>query len=509
MTVENVLFVSIDSLRRDHCSAYAAEPWTLDRPIATPNLDRFAERAAVFENHYAGSLPCMPARREWLTGTQEFLWRPWGPVEPFDEPLARLLRGEGVLSQLITDHYHYFQHGSHGFYEDFNGFEFVRGHEVDAWRTTPRRLDEDEFAQVTMGEGSPDEHQAAPDPDDVGFTNRAQYVRNVVDFDDLDERDFFAPKVFSRAAEWIGENREWDQWFCYVDSFDVHEPFHCPEPYASMYTDEDPTDPDLVTWPDYAPLDEQGMTDRQLAFVKSQFAGKVTMVDRWFGRVLDRLDREGAWEDTVVVVTTDHGEMLGEHGYIMKNYMPVYDAIANTPLLVHHPDAEAGRVDAVTSAVDVYATLLEAVGVEVPGNTHSRSLLPLVRGEREDHREYALYGYFGADACITDGRYTYFHPGEEGAPVNVYSTMHMRAKEGAAEVASVPYTDDAVWRYPAGDGSRQAEEPMLFDTDEDPGQEENLVDERPGEVERMRGLLVDALSELDAPAEQFERFGLS
>ena len=68
----NVLFISIDSLRRDYLGAYGDDHANVD----TRNLDRFADRAVVFDSHYAGSLPCMPARREWLTGTQEFLWRP-------------------------------------------------------------------------------------------------------------------------------------------------------------------------------------------------------------------------------------------------------------------------------------------------------------------------------------------------------------------------------------------------------------------------------------------------
>ncbi|MFB6150740.1 MAG: sulfatase-like hydrolase/transferase [Haloarculaceae archaeon] len=496
----DVLLVTIDSLRRDFLGAYRDRPRVVDYDVATPNLDRFAERAAVFDNHYAGSMPCMPARREFTCGVQEFLWRPWGPVEPFDETVPALAGEAGAVTQLVTDHYHYFEHGGRGYFEDYDGFEFVRGHEFDHWQTAPRRPDERHIRQ---------NNRVDADPADVGPGGAGAYARNVADLDDLDERDFFAPRVFSRAAEWIGENADWDQWFCYVDSFDVHEPFHCPEPYASMYTDEDPTDPDLVHWPDYAPVEEQGLSERQMDFVRSQFAGKVTMVDRWFGRVLDRLDREDAWDDTVVVVTSDHGEMLGEHGYVMKNYMPVYDALANTPLMIHHPDGHAGRVDAVTSAVDVYATLLESLGAEVPDATHSRSLLPLVAGDADDHREYALYGYFGADACITDGRYTYFQPGDPDATVNVYSTMHMAGKDGDAEVASLPYTDDAVWRYPAGTGSRQATEPMLFDTDADPEQTENLADDRPGEVERMRGLLADALTDLEAPDEQFDRLGLS
>src|SRR5699024_7612288 len=73
-TPMNVIFISIDSLSKHFLKAYG-QPIELD--VQTPNIDRFAEKALVFDNHYAGSLPCMPARREFFSGTQEFLWRPW------------------------------------------------------------------------------------------------------------------------------------------------------------------------------------------------------------------------------------------------------------------------------------------------------------------------------------------------------------------------------------------------------------------------------------------------
>jgi len=274
----NVLFVSVDSLRRDFLTTYAEQPAVVDYDVDTDNLDRFAERATVFDTHYAGSLPCMPARREWLTGTKEFLWRPWGPTEPFDAHIAEVARDRGILTKLITDHFHYFQHGSHGYYEDFNGFDFVRGNEYDAWKTAPLdpgRKRTDRFLD-----------RRTDPPESVQYLNRTAYARNSFDFDS--EADYFTSKVFSRAVDWLDANQEWDQWFCYIDNFDVHEPFDVPEPYASMYTDEDPYDPELPLWPYYGPVDEgqSELTDRELRFVRSQFAGNVTMVDRWLGELL-------------------------------------------------------------------------------------------------------------------------------------------------------------------------------------------------------------------------------
>jgi arylsulfatase A-like enzyme len=506
--VSNVLLVTIDSLRRDFCGAYYDRPLVTDYDVETEALDRFAQRATVFDAHWAGSLPCMPQRREFLAGVREFLWRPWGPAEPFDDLVPALAREAGVLPYLVTDHYHYFEEGGEGYWTDYTGFEFVRGHERDAWRTTPRVPDADLLAQSGYGPA---------DAETVGRTN-VQYSRNVDAFDPEDETDFFAARTFSTAADWLRDNgHAWDRWFCYVDSFDVHEPFHNPEPYASMYTDEDPRDPDLRMWPEYASVADQEMDDRELEFVRSQFAGKVTMTDRWFGRVLDALDEEGLWDDTMVVVTTDHGYALGDHGHLAKNHQPTYDEIARTPLFVHHPDAERDRVGGLTSAVDVYPTLLDAMGIDPP-NCHGRSLLPLLTGERDaaNHREYALYGYFGAGVNVTDGRYTYLHPPADlDAPLYRYATKYDGSRydgddrdPSEIEAASLPHTGMPVWRMPA-EGRTQNEDPLLFDVSEDPRQTDDLVASRPEERERMRELLRRGMDDLDAPDEQYERLGLA
>jgi arylsulfatase A-like enzyme len=506
-STQNVLMVTIDSLRRDFCGAYYDRPWVTDYPVETDAIDRFAERATVFDTHWAGSLPCMPQRREFFAGVREFLWRPWGPAEPYDDLVPALAREAGVLPYLVTDHFHYFERGGENYWTDYAGFEFVRGHERDAWKTSPRHPDDDLLAQSGLDQAT----AATVDRDN------AQYSRNVADFDPEDETDFFAARTFSTAAEWIREDaQEWDRWFCYVDSFDVHEPFHNPEPYASMYTDEDPRDPDLRMWPEYASVEAQDMDERELEFVRSQFAGKVTMTDRWFGRLLDALDDEGLWEETTVILTTDHGYALGDHGHMAKNHQPTYDEIARTPLFVHHPEASRDRVDGLTSAVDVYPTLLDAMGVEVP-QTHGSSLLPLVTGDRDPatHRDYALYGYFGTGINVTDGRYTYLHPpADTDAPLYRYTANYGGSfydgddpDPGEVEAASLPYADLPVWRVP-NDGSLQNEEPLLFDVSEDPRQTTDLVDTHPEVHERMRDLARRGMDDLDAPEEQYRRLGL-
>jgi arylsulfatase A-like enzyme len=520
----NVIFVTIDSLSKHFLKVYGRGARL---EVRTPNLDALAEKSLVFDRHYAGSLPCMPARREFLTGIQEFLWRTWGPLEPFDQPIARLARMGGRLTQLVTDHFHYFQHGSHGYYEDYHGWELIRGHEYDAWKTHPRELDPTRLRQVSL-----DAKQA----ESLWFLNRAQYLRNVLDF--KKEADFFAPKVFSRAADWLEQNaKAYDGWFLYIDSFEVHEPFHVPEPYRSMYTDEDPGDPALVYWPVFGDIQAgpSALSNRQLAFVRAQYAGKLTMVDRWLGRLLERLDDFDLWSNTMVVVTTDHGHYLGEHGWIGKPNCPVYNTLAHTPLLIRHPEAVPGRVEALTSAVDLYATILEALELPVPEHVHSRSLLPLVQGGRAHPRDWVLYGYWGKGVNIADGRHTYLRaPARDNSPLYNYSTMMMnptswfyppRLQEEAEAGRYLPYAAGPCWRYPLaelpGAPERQLafadpaattdpgqREHLLFDIQNDPDQLVNLAKTQPELEGTMIALLRRALGELQAPEEQYERLGL-
>lgn len=509
----NVLFISIDSLNRHFLKAYG-QP--IELPVATPNLDEFSRRAATFERHYAGSLPCMPARREFLAGREEMLWRYWGPMEPYDRPLARVARFAGVTTQLISDHFHYWQFGSHGFYEDYHGWEFIRGNEFDAWKVHPRTFTADELAKIGI-----DEEQAnSPD-----FRNRVAYLRNVALFET--EADYFVPKVCTAAADWLDRSRELDRWFLYVDCFEVHEPFYIPEPYRSMYSDEDHSDPHLHYWPLGGNIHEgrSRVDDRQLAYFRSQYSGKLTMVDTWLGRIFDSLERNRLWDDTLVVVTTDHGHYLGEHGWVGKPNCAVYNVLANTPLFIWDPAGTRNgqRVDALTQAVDLYATMLGALGVAAP-SSDSRSLLPLLRGETDVHRDWALYGYWGRTANITDGHRTLLKTplpfAEWRRPlIYNYSTeflnivnaseppeMHPDAVAGRF----LPYADGPVWRYPLERprAGRYPEHDVVFDVDADPFQEHDLSSEDPALLKTLRSAMREVLTAKGAPEEQFERLRL-
>jgi arylsulfatase A-like enzyme len=503
----NIITILIDSLNRDALGAYRPET-----RVKTPNIDRLAAKSTVFDNHFVGSLPCMPARRELMAGRKEFLWRPWGPMEVFDPQLPKLMGEAGYRTAVVTDHYHYWEEAANGYIEPFQSIQFVRGHEMDPWKTYD--ADEPLPAWVQRMAEYRGEHVTR------------QYFQNVRDFEG--EQDYFPAKVFTGAADWLRDHAKGKNFFLHVESFDVHEPFDAPEPYASMYTDDASQRDRFNVWPpyqNYAGLRAymERATEEELAFLRSQYDAKITQVDHWLGKLLDRIDELDLWKDTMVVLTTDHGHDLGQRGAFGKQY-PHYDSHANIPLMIYHPE-HAGKVTrqaGISQTVDLFATVLEAAGAPIPeGNRHSRSLLPALQAE-DTGRDVALYGTFGQGVCLTDGRYTIFKSPGENTPLNVHSCFLARSflvdnqtPERKDEMPRKPvaagYFDDTVaypmWRYPMPVDPR-TEEDFLYDRQEDPGQSQNLWDARPEERERMLSLVRAAMREEGTPAEQFERLRL-
>jgi len=489
--------VLIDSLNRHHVAAYAPTF------VKTPNLSKFAQRAWRFDNHFVGSLPCMPARREIFAGRKEMMWRPWGPLEPYDARLPRLLQRSGYTTAIVTDHYHYWQEEAYGYIQSFESAEFVRGHEADFWK--------------------PPISEAQPIPRWVENIERwrpglgRRYFGNVKDFSV--EEDFFPAKVMQRSAAWLMEHASTGRFFLQVESFDVHEPFHIPEPYASMYGDGSRRDR-FTVWPPYQNIDRlaafmaQASPD-ELDFIRSQYAGKLTMVDRWFGELLAAFDRLGLWDTTMLIVTTDHGHDLGERSAFGKQY-PHFDSHANIPLLIWHPrhPGNGRHLSALTATVDLFATILEAGEVAVPEPTHSRSLLPVFAGASpSSHRPAQLYGTFGEGICATDGEWTIFKSPERDGPLFSYSPSLFKSLEADTLVppidqgSFVPGARFPQWKVPVRHRPRSREN-FLFHRTEDPAQSRNRWEDDRRQRARMLDVLHGLLADEGTPPEQYERLGL-
>lgn len=498
----SLIFIQIDSLSRHFLRAYGND-W-----VKTPNLTAFAEKAAVFDHHYVGSLPCMPARREIWAGAEEFWWRPWGPLEPWDRPVAHLCSQNDIPCQLVTDHYHFFEWGANGYAQDFRGYDFIRGHEYDNWRSEPVREVPD-WARVML-----ERHPAS-----------MIYLRNVQHFQTED--DFFAPKVMAAARAWLEANHQHERFYLHVDCFDVHEPFHVPEPYRSLYTDDDYRR--YSPWPAYGRINVDGyvLSDEELAWVRAQFAAKLTMVDVHLGRVFDAIERHELWERCCVILTTDHGHFLGEHGLVGKPAAPMYHTLCHIPLMIWHPGGarNGARVDAITQTVDLHVTALELLGLSSPRrDLASRSLVPLLLGSSDAHRDYAVYGYCGERLGVTDATWTLLRDHDPRQGSAYWYSLHTDQLYGRSfpmrhrrptlptDLEAGPFLPglpQPVWRMKALERAPEAPRPdLLFHQPSDPLQERDLAAAQATQVTRLEQTLRRHLRLQSAPEEQWRRLRL-
>lgn len=337
------------------------------------------------------------------------------------------------------------------------------------------------------------------------------------------------------AADWLRTaTPHHDRWLLFVDEFDPHEPFDVAPRWEGAYEDE-PWEGERLIWAPYAigGVSRGHLSEAEARHVRANYGAKVSMIDHWFGRVLDALDERGLWDTTAVVVCTDHGHYLGEerggHDLWGKPGVPQFEPLGHTPLLVHWPGvAGGGTCDALTTNVDLHATLCDTFGVEPVHRVHGRSLAPLLTGEAAAIRAWAIGGVWGNWVQVTDGRHKYARAAVgENAPLSMWSNrwstmpMHIAGFEALpppdarAVLDTMPGSDIPVIRQPFAPGDRlpfwaggaHVDRHHLYDLAVDPDEAENRVGEAV-EAELVE-LLRTALVELEAPAEQRQRLGLT
>lgn len=345
----NFLVVVSDTLRRDHLGVYGND-W-----ISTPALDRLGNRSVIFDNHLIGSFPTMPARADLLTGRLSMTFMSWAPL-PADLPtLPQLLSEAGYLTMGIVDTPFYVRNGF-GYDRGFQDFVWLRG-QGDA-----KRMEERLDARSTWRH----------------------------------ESDRWVAKTTTAAEEWLERHYE-EQFFLLVDVWDPHEPWNPPDYYTKLYApdyDGRETETCYDNWRD------AGLTEDDVRLSHATYSGEVSLMDRWVGRLVEKLDVLGIADNTVLVFLSDHGYYFGEHDYLGKSvwdpelgtqsWSPLYREIVQVPLLVQMPGAEARRTPALTTLVDVPATILDLAGVDAPEGIAGRSFAPVLRGETDTHRDLVI-----------------------------------------------------------------------------------------------------------------------
>jgi arylsulfatase len=403
--------VTIDTLRADHLGAYGYA-----RPTS-PAIDALARTSTVFENAVPTCPATAPSVASILTGAHRATHRVFGngwTLPDGAETLAEILKARGFhtvgrVANLSVD-------ATAGFAQGFDDF------------AVPAAL---ERAGPGMLEGGPLVADALGLVDALGDTPT----------------------------------------FLWLHFMDPHGPYFPPEAVRAEFR------PDDYRWPDERDL-PIGTSNFGLGIVpayqvvngetaparyRARYDAEIRYVDQHVGALVDRLRARGLWERVLFVLTADHGESLGEHGYYFAHGWFAYDDVLRVPLVLHGPGVPEGRrVPASVSLVDLAPTVLDLAGVPAGEGMEGVSLRPLLDGNGGDREAFAQTYYGEGLVALRQGRTKYiFKPA--------------RGQTGARSASDPPLPDRA--------------EEWLFDLDADPAESHSVAAAKPDVVARMRARL--------------------
>jgi arylsulfatase A-like enzyme len=444
--MKNIILLITDTFRFDNLFERARNP------IRTPELDRFAEtRATELTGFIAGSFPTIPHRTDLITGRLGWPRYGWQSLRDSSRnAFPRLLAQRGYATQLICDCPHLF---NSGFQHTFQAAFQHRGQEGDK----PLLHLNDPITRVQPC----DKTRLLPMFHDATLADQHRWTNRYYRY----ESETFMMKTAASAARFLEENSEANPFFLWVDFFDPHEPWDAPEYLVRRYQAEYDGTPMLH--PNYGPSD--AYTPDELRNLWAHYAAEAELVDRAIGRVIQKMDDLQLWDDSVLVVTSDHGTSLGEHGRTGKTniseeddrYWPLYPEVSHVPFLVAGGDIPSGASSAaLAQPQDILPTLCELAGasVDAPEAVEGLSFADVVTGTGTRHRDCALAA--------------------------THENWQRRVDDGRLpKGATTPFLVTEAWGYaPLG----AAGDPELFDLGADPLAEQNVAASHPDTVEAMK-----------------------
>jgi arylsulfatase A-like enzyme len=360
-----------------------------NKEVRTPQLDRIAREGMIFDACYTTSPVCMPARVSLLTGLYSHNGGHalWGNAtgyfpEPENAPMFSDIQRAGFTTAQIGK-----THWTAGaaWKERFkNSGAFFKALDLDHVADIPGPPDSakgrDPYSQHLQKLGL---LQAVAD-DLHGRYTKGEFEPRASVVKTEDYHDSFTTGL---AVNYIGAQPK-DKPLCLVVSLhSPHPPLDAPGEYATMF------DPEKLTLPANVPEKylreghalDHAATRRMLA----NYLGKMALVDDCVGRLVGAMKTRGTWENTLVIFTADHGEMMGAHGYLTKGRF--YEESVRVPLVVRWPGhVKTGRSKAPVQMMDVYHSIVEAVGSELTAGRFAKSLLPIATGQQERIRPIAI-----------------------------------------------------------------------------------------------------------------------
>lgn len=487
-----IVLILSDSFRYDHIGSLGLQQ------IDTPEVDVLISDSVFFKKCYAGSFPTVPQRYDMLTGKLGFPFRGWEKLTEKDITISEILLDNGYVTQLITDSNEILRH-EQNYNRGYIGHHLERGQERDIYFTKMN-----EALPYTIPE------EKARHSFYFGDHTQADLTR-WVNSHWLWEEDRFPPRLAKMASKWIEMNYKAENLLLHLDFFDPHEPWDPPEYYVEKY------DPDYkgipMTMPNYGLADV--FTDEELHNMHARYKGEVEMVSKWIGFVIRKMKDVGIYDESMIIFTSDHGILLGEHNRTGKlnitktdkrGQWPLFEDVIHVPLVIKMPGQQykGKEIDELVQPVDFVPTILDLAGIDTekpfPGKApvplreiaaelkgimlgreqglnplDGKSLVPLMKGEGEWGREYVFssqrFGY------VNDNFSFSLTPEKD-------STMFWITVTGKDHVLLV--------------GGREEDPPELYDMEKDQAQENNIFLNNKEKALEMNEALCNYLESLSA-----------
>ncbi|WP_135821806.1 sulfatase-like hydrolase/transferase [Halostella litorea] len=453
----DVLFVVMDTVRKDHLSVYG-----YDRPT-TPGLEAFAENAAVYEQAVAPAPWTLPVHASLFTGRY--------PSDHGANQENPYLEGTATLAESLSATHESACYSSNAWITPYT-------HLTDGFD------DQDNFFQVMPGEflSGPLAKAWKTMNDNERLRKAADWLVSVGNkfhehFASGEGSDSKTPQVIDRTKEFVDGVDEDENFFAFVNLMDAHLPYHPPEEYKEEFAPGVDSTEVCQNSKEYN-CGARDIDDDEWSDIRGLYDAEIRHIDAELRRLFDWLQAEGRWEDTLVVVCADHGELHGEHGLYGHEFC-IYDPLVNVPLMVKHPDVDPGRYDEQVELLDLYHTVLDHAGVD-PSAPDAVAL--------DDRRSLLSDDYRGFD----DGEFAFV---EYSRPV-----VELKQLEEKASAAGITLDEDSRYYSRMRAGRRPDAKYIRNERIDD---EAYRIDEDPGETENVAGD-DDAVAEVRAALERFE-----
>ncbi|MGD8239146.1 MAG: sulfatase-like hydrolase/transferase [Armatimonadota bacterium] len=386
----NILFLMTDEHSPHYLSCYGHDI------VRTPVLDDLARQGVRFTSAYCQNPICVPSRLSLITGKHPYEIGAWNNSCALDddEPtIAHAFNEQGYATAALGKMHHVdgkphgftlWPTGSKGAYTNFRKplSEYLKEHKIEKADRNPRSAcDADWPAEL-----------------------EPEYV------------------VTEQALKFLDEHR--DRPFCVWVSFPKpHFPFIAPRGFEDMYRGKGDlprvTEQMIANLPkhsvEYRAKYKMGsLTPAHIRLAREKYYSMVTFVDMLYGKVLGKLDELGLRDNTIIVYTSDHGEMLGEHGLWYKNCM--FESGAGIPMIVSFPRRlpRAATLDAPVGNIDLFPTLMDLAGHRIPDGLSGSSLVPLMTGKENGSDRVTFADYYAhplqiPQRMIRTQRWKYWH----------------------------------------------------------------------------------------------------